>query len=541
MAGGRHSVRTSRDGRSTRVVAVVGAVVVVVLAAAGVGVVRALTGGCDTVEQYSLAVAPSIEPAVSSVLSENADTHCYEFTVDTAEPGDVAGLLGKGIDAPDLWIPDARWWASRAAPTAAGPVQMIAGAVASTPAVLVGPPGAVPEVSSWRAALAIPDLVLGNPLRTGVAAAPIRAALAETQDDPVAVGTVRTAMVPLAQKESIRTEEAPSGADLLATIGADGIGVATEQQVLAFTTANESALEARVPDNGSILLEYPVVVTSPVPDRHHRATDAARVLIEVLGTEKALDVFHDHGFRGPDGEPLPDGRGIGGVPLLSLRDEAMAEEALGAWSLMALPIRTLVAIDVSGSMRFPAGDGTRMDLTVRAALAGNAMFPDSVSAGLWAFSQDLGGDGQDYLELVPIRRYDTDVDGRTQREVMAAQAEKVPGLVGGGTGLYDTTLAAFRAVQQSYDPRAVNSVIVLTDGANEDPDSITEAQLLEILAREQDPARPVIVVTIGITEDADAQILAEISRVTGGSSYVARDPADIANVFVNALADRGER
>lgn len=121
MAGGRHSVRTSRDGRSTRVVAVVGAVVVVVLAAAGVGVVRALTGGCDTVEQYSLAVAPSIEPAVSSVLSENADTHCYEFTVDTAEPGDVAGLLGKGIDAPDLWIPDARWWASRAAPTAAGP------------------------------------------------------------------------------------------------------------------------------------------------------------------------------------------------------------------------------------------------------------------------------------------------------------------------------------------------------------------------------------------------------------------------------------
>lgn len=96
-------------------------------------------------------------------------------------------------------------------------------------------------------------------------------------------------------------------------------------------------------------------------------------------------------------------------------------------------------------------------------------------------------------------------------------------------------------MQQSYDPRAVNSVIVLTDGANEDPDSITEAQLLEILAREQDPARPVIVVTIGITEDADAQTLAEISRVTGGSSYVARDPADIANVFVNALADRGER
>lgn len=105
MAGGRHSVRTSRDGRSTRVVAVVGAVVVVVLAAAGVGVVRALTGGCDTVEQYSLAVAPSIEPAVSSVLSENADTHCYEFTVDTAEPGTSPGCSARGSTRPTCGFP----------------------------------------------------------------------------------------------------------------------------------------------------------------------------------------------------------------------------------------------------------------------------------------------------------------------------------------------------------------------------------------------------------------------------------------------------
>ncbi len=206
---------------------------------------------------------------------------------------------------------------------------------------------------------------------------------------------------------------------------------------------------------------------------------------------------------------------------------------------MALPIRTLVAIDVSGSMETPAGNRSRMDLTVDAALAGNAMFPDSVSAGLWAFSQGLGGGPQDYKEMVPIRRYDTVVDGVTQRQLMAQQATKVEGLIGGGTGLYDTTLAAFRTVQETYDPRAVNSVIILTDGANEDPDSITRDQLMSILEREMDPARPVIIVTIGITDDADAATLAEISRVTGGSSYVAKDPADIANVFVNALAARG--
>ena len=79
----------------------------------------------------------------------------------------------------------------------------------------------------------------------------------------------------------------------------------------------------------------------------------------------------------------------------------------------------------------------------------------------------------------------------------------------------------------------------MTDGANEDPDSISREQLLDVLAREQDPARPVIIVTIGITDDADAAALADISRVTGGSTYIARDPSEISEVFVNALAHRG--
>ncbi|QTJ68686.1 VWA domain-containing protein [Rhodococcus sp. ZPP] len=545
MAGGRHSsTHDERGGRSLGFYIVCAAVVIglVVSVVVIVQAVRSWTGGCDRLVDYTLAADPSIAPAVTDILSAatDTDTGCATIAVSAATSGDVAGRLGKGADAPDLWIPDTGAWVGKAALTAAGPVEVMTGSVASSPIVLVSREDEAPAVETWLAALQLKELQLGNPLVTGVAQGPIDAALAEGRSDPVSAGTVRAALVPLAQEESARTADEPIGEEMLRGVADNGgVAVATEQAVADYNADTGQALAATVPPTGSTFMNYPLVVTSPAPDRHYKATQVARAVAGVLGSESARTMLQDSGFRGPDGSQLPDGRGVGEVPELGPVDETVLQEALGAWALMALPIRTLVAIDVSGSMETPAGNRSRMDLTVDAALAGNAMFPDSVSAGLWAFSQGLGGGPQDYREMVPIRRYDTVVDGLTQRQIMAQQAEKVDGLVGGATGLYDTALAAFRTVQESYDPRAVNSVIILTDGANEDPDSITKEQLLSILEREQDPARPVIIVTIGITDDADAATLAEISRVTGGSSYVAKDPADISNVFVNALAARG--
>ncbi|MCX6491392.1 MAG: VWA domain-containing protein, partial [Rhodococcus sp.] len=84
-------------------------------------------------------------------------------------------------------------------------------------------------------------------------------------------------------------------------------------------------------------------------------------------------------------------------------------------------------------------------------------------------------------------------------------------------------------------------VIILTDGANEDPNSISLDELLATLRTEQDPSRPVVIVTIGITDDADAGVLQQISAATGGTSFVARNPAEIPNVFVNALRSRSGR
>ena len=125
-----------------------------------------------------------------------------------------------------------------------------------------------------------------------------------------------------------------------------------------------------------------------------------------------------------------------------------------------------------------------------------------------------------------------------QRERLFAGIAGLSERTGGATGLYDSTLAAYRTVQASYDSRAINSVILFTDGANEDPESLELEQLLETLQRERDPAKPVVIVTIGITEDADAETLKKISAATGGTSYVARAAQDIPSVFADALLAR---
>ncbi|MCW2092775.1 UNVERIFIED_ORG: hypothetical protein M2328_006055 [Rhodococcus erythropolis] len=532
MAGGRHSSPDS--GRSIGFYAVGGLVAVAVIAT-GVVVFKATqSDSCESVDEYSLAADPAIAPAVTEILAESSpeQTGCSRITVTSALPGDVAGTLGKGVDAPDMWVPDSTAWVGKAALTAKGPVAAAGGSIATSPVVLAS--GGGEQFASWLAALQVPDLALGNPLFTGVASAPILGALAETG---ATSESVRAALVPHAQAESVRTEDQPVGQKMLTELVSSGkVGVSTEQQVVEFTKA-ESKISATVPATGTMIMDYPLVVSASAPDRHYAAAKKSDAIAELLHSESAQEVLTRSGFRTSGGGAVEGG--VGDVTALTVSEQSVADQTLGAWALMAKPIRTLVAIDVSASMDYPAAGGkTRMQLTTAAALAGNQVFPDSVAAGLWAFSQGMNGT-QDFQELVPIRRYDTIVDGVTQRKLMADQANRLTELKRGATGLYDTTLAAFRKVQESYDPRAVNSVIILTDGANEDPDSISREQLLDVLAREQDPARPVIIVTIGITDDADAAALADISRVTGGSTYIARDPSEISEVFVNALAHRG--
>lgn len=167
------------------------------------------------------------------------------------------------------------------------------------------------------------------------------------------------------------------------------------------------------------------------------------------------------------------------------------------------------------------------------------MFPNNAEVGAWVFSIDRGGPGIDYKEVAQIRPLGArSADGRTHRDVLAEAVKKAMADVHGGTGLYDTTLAAYKKMLQTYDPNFSNSVIIMTDGENEDPNSISLEQLLAEIKQMQDPARPVLILTIGISDNADTQALKAIADATGGTSYTAKTANDIRAVFVNAIAAR---
>jgi hypothetical protein len=106
-------------------------------------------------------------------------------------------------------------------------------------------------------------------------------------------------------------------------------------------------------------------------------------------------------------------------------------------------------------------------------------------------------------------------------------------LAGGGYACWQT-----RSSAREYDDDYVNSVVIMTDGKNDDPGGGLD--LKRLLARTRATSkgdRPVRVITIGMGE-ADPAAIKAISRATGGTWYIANTPADIQRVFVQALLAR---
>jgi hypothetical protein len=250
------------------------------------------------------------------------------------------------------------------------------------------------------------------------------------------------------------------------------------------------------------------------------------------------------GFRDASGTGPADagsGTGIqkvapGALPL----DPTQTQQLLTQISKLAAPSRILAVFDVSTSMNGRVGNGTRATLERDAAKSALGLIPDTSAIGLWDFAYHLNG-GDDWRELVPTRGLSEQADGHSQRDLLAGALDKLPdSLSPGGTGLYDTTLAAVRSARNSYDPAAVNSVLLVTDGANDDDDTGTQLdQLISTLKSEADPNKPVKVIAVGLGPDADLGALKQIASATGGASYSAVNPADLQNVLFDALRQRG--
>lgn len=536
--GGRHAdVKENDAGRKWQYGIVL---VVVATILAGVFVLRdkdeLAVASCATTHEIRVAAAPEIAEAVKAAAGRVGDDACASYTVEATAPALVAQSLSLGEDPPDLWIPDSSLWVARVKAQLAdgAPAPEVATkSLATSPVVLALPKDGAGRPDTWLQAMASSSFVNGDALATTVATAPLLAAQAEAAKGLTSAESVSTALVSVAQRQTTVTAKPTAAAQLADVANRKGSTVVSEQAFVSDAAAAERFV-AVVPKTGSMLLDYPLAVTSTKSG----ASEAAKGLTTALESADGVAALSEAGFRDPSGEPLPDGKGVGQFTPIAIDNPELVEQTLKKWSLIALPAQTLAVIDVSGSMQSAAGDSSRMGLTVQAAITGLSLMPDSWGVGLWAFSNRLSGD-QDWKKLSPIRKLGTKVGNANQRDVMKQQINGLPKLVGGGTGLYDTTLAAWRTVQAQYDPKAINSVIMLTDGKNEDSNSLSLSELLATLQRERDPARPVVVIAIGITKDADEAALKKIAKATGGSAYIAREPDEIPKVFVRALEARG--
>jgi Bacterial extracellular solute-binding protein/von Willebrand factor type A domain len=315
----------------------------------------------------------------------------------------------------------------------------------------------------------------------------------------------------------------------------------SEQEVYATNReAEESALVAVYPSEGTPSLDYPVLRVGSPSGQDAAAVDA---VVRALNSEAAREAALDAGFRDSEGT-APSGAGEetgirSEAPELLPLDPGGVQSLVDQLSRLVAPSRILTVFDVSTSMEAPVGDGTRATLARDAARATLTLVPDGFAIGLWVFAYQLGG-GEDWAELVPTRELRAETDGGTQRQVLDEELQTIPDrLTPGGTGLYDTTLAAVRAAREDFDPTAVNSVLVVTDGTNEDDDSGLELdQLLATLEREADPKRPIKVIGVALGPDADLGALEQIAAATGGDAYSAVDPADLQTVLFDALRQR---
>jgi Ca-activated chloride channel homolog len=576
--GGRHR-RTSgaRTGLQTFAVAIA---VIALLAGALFGY-RQFTaddaggGGCANPLRLAMAVAPELVPAAQATATDWArgdveiGGRCLAVDVTPAESADVAvaiaasanlGLpgvtVGQQAKVPNIWIPDSSSWLRRL--RAAGPnlVPGEAPAVASSPVVVAMPQPFATNLGWPSAKLTWADLfkkmTTGTGLRAGVVE-PTRdsAGLTGMVSLAVAANAVggangqqasAAAMRGLAVGRSAVREDllqrfprAPDQAALAAGIAAAPL---SEQTVIGYNAKSPGVpLASLYLEPAPPALDYPFTV---LPGGDADRTAAAEKLRDAFAGDRFRDRLADAGLRAADGSvgknfPSAPGSltasGQGGAA-----DGAVIERVLATWSAMTAPSRTLAVLDVSGSMNRPvptAGNATRMQVLLEAAKRGLGLFDDSWAVGLWIFSTELGGPGTlDYREIVPIAPLPAN------RQVLLGALQSVQATRLGDTGLHDTILAGYKAMRDSWEPGRVNSMIVMTDGENDDANGLSQEQLLGELGKLKDPKRPVRVVLIAFGPDVAPAGLKPITDLTGGGVFAAADPAKIGEIFVQAISTR---
>ena len=515
----------------------------------------ALKGGGDDNEASDcvkdtvrLTTTPALKDVIATaVKAVEKDESCMEFKVTEGTVKDVIALLNDpNAEMPELWIPDSPTWQGQLA-AAGWSGQTIVESIAQTPVALVSGPSAKAP-ASWAEALSSGRVAMSDPSADGASALALLAPYAERKQTGIDEATIKQSAVPVAQSYGERAVAGTTSTTDLAEISAvsNKLVPVTEQAYLAARRGND-LLTIVTPKTGVPMLNFPILgVTRGGGDvfgnsGSDRAARAGRALSHWFSSGAGQAAVSEAEFRLPGAEQLEGGIGFGQAKVLGGVNQQTTDSVLRDWRVLSVPSSMLVLFDLSGSMKQPlaASGASRVQVAVDAAKTALPALPDHARVGIWGFSKNRGQDDESWEEIVPMLPLDQNAaNGQPQREFLDAEAGRMAGRVRGATAVFDTLLAAYQQALDNWDPAYFNSVVVFTDGASDDTSSVTLDKTLADLQGMRDPAKPVRVVVIGLSPDADTPELGQIANATGGKSYIVNKPEDMLGVLAQALLDR---
>ncbi|HEV2783754.1 MAG TPA: substrate-binding and VWA domain-containing protein [Actinophytocola sp.] len=502
---------------------------------------------CDSTTTLNVAAAPEIAPTVTQIARAFAKQACYAVAVSSRESTAIVEALAvsDGTERPDVWIPESTMWLQRAQDKGAWNTPVSGSSIATSPVVLALTDAAAGQLG-WPGTKLTWAQVIGPDARSFTVGMP------DPARDPVGMsllfglrelikGTPDPGAASTAAMRRLSPNTESGQSELFARLPG---GSSPGEPLAAFPTSETALLRQNARQSEQLVavyaepavpaLDYPYVV---LPESSESKRQAAGAFLDRLLRGDSADQLAAAGFRTPDGKALRDRSRSGRVsaapmPPAPVPDVAEVEQVLNAWAAVNLSGRLQVLLDVSGSMNetVPGTGQTRMEITIQAATAGIGLFKPTTRLGLWLFSTRLDGD-RDYKELLGMRTVSEHLAAGgldTLRSVRAAAR--------GSTALYDAVLAAYQDARQNWEAGRINTVIVLTDGKDDNASDIGLDQLLAELGRLQDGRRPLKIIGIGIGPDVDPAELKTIAEATGGEAFTTPDPTKIPDVFYAALS-----
>lgn len=586
---GRHSLpdeygtdapdpRPRTRGRS---VAIATALVLTVAAGTAVAVRSDLLtfgGSCrDDSVKLDLVAAPDIAPALRAAAEDarenevTSDGSCIDVRVSAREAYKVTDELrtGKGDPGYDVWVPDSELWLQRVGLGGRQNKVTPAGNIASSPVGMAMVPSAAESLGWPKKTYSWPELtgaaMKGDKLRLG-AADPARSAtgllaLAKLGKSAKESGGKDGDTQAAAMAKALSARTTDNDGQLLDTLARDSSGaeegnprrnqalILSEQAAYRHNESadEENSLDMFYPKDGSPRLDYPYTLVQ----EDELSTDQSRAALRFMtlfSDEEGRAILEKHGFRTGAEEPSAKlVTAAGGRTPQPYGDEPSEppsekdlQETLGMWTITVQSARLSTVVDVSDSMSefVPGRNQSRMEVTKSSLLQALAGFTDEDEIGLWEFATLLDGE-RDYRKLVPTQRLGDRKGDGTQRDKVSEAFSDLAPIPGGATGLYDTTLAAYKEATSTYASGKFNALVVLTDGANQDPGSITRSNLVAQLENLSDPKRPVPLIAIAVGPNADKEEVVQIAEATGGSGHQVDDPAQIHAVILKAIMEAG--